>query len=133
MVLEQRQQYDILIVDDDVDICEVLKQYCMNMGCFKNIILAHDGIVANQKLRNQRFSVILLDMNLPKKSGLDVLNEFNDHSVNKKDSILVVSGALEKELIGKALRSGVKNFLAKPFTEDAFHEKVLKIIAQLKS
>jgi len=37
------------------------------MGCFKNIVLANDGITATQKLRNQKFSLILLDMNMPKK------------------------------------------------------------------
>lgn len=60
---------DILIVDDDKEICEILKEYAVNMGCFKNIVFAHDGILATQKLRNQRFQVVLLDVNMPKKAA----------------------------------------------------------------
>lgn len=128
MVLDKRIQRDVLIVDDDKNVCEILKEYCQNMGCFKNIVLANDGIMATQKLRNQKFSLILLDMNLPKKSGIDILGEFDGDALNQKDNILVVSGTLEKDLISKILGRGVKTFLVKPFDEPMFQERVLKIL-----
>lgn len=128
MVLTKRQKYDILIIDDDIAICEILKEYCIKMGCFKSIVLASDGIMANLKLRNQIFSVILLDMNLPKRAGLDVLNDFNEDSLNNKDSVLIISGTLDKDIIAKIHHHGVKYFLVKPFAEHDFQEKVLKII-----
>ena len=129
MVLDKKVQRDVLIVDDDVSICEVLKSYCVNLGCFKNIVCAHDGIMAAQKLRNQKFALVLLDMNLPKKSGFDILTEFSSDFLNQKDKILVVSGTLEKDLIAKLIGSGVKTFLVKPFDEATFQERVLKILS----
>ncbi len=128
MSIEKKIQRDVLIIDDDKNVCEVLKQYCENMGCFKNVLLAHDGIMASQKLRNQKFALILLDMNLPKKTGMDLIGEFGQNDINQKDSIVVVSGVLEKELITKIIKSGVKNFLAKPIDESTFQEKVLKVL-----
>ena len=122
-------QRDVLICDDDEGICEILKEYCLNLGCFKNIVIAHDGIIATQKLRNQKFAVILLDINMPKKTGYDLIGEFSSNSLNPKEHILVVSGTLEKDLIAKILQCGVKNFLVKPFDEAAFQEKVLKILS----
>lgn len=127
--LDKKIQRDVLIVDDDKSICMILKEYCINMGCFRNIVEAHDGITATQKLRNQKFSLILLDMNMPKKSGYDLLSEFHNGSLNQKEHILIVSGTLEKELIAKILGQGVKTFLVKPFDEPAFQERVLKVLS----
>lgn len=129
MILDKKIQRDVLIVDDDKNICEILKEYCINMGCFKNIVLAHDGITATQKLRNQKFSLILLDMNMPKKSGYDLIAEFDAGATNIKENILVVSGTLEKDLIAKIIGRGVKTFLVKPFDEPAFQDRVMKILS----
>lgn len=128
VILDKRIQRDVLVIDDDLGICEILKEYCNNMGCFKNIILAHDGITATQKLRNQKFAVILLDMNMPKKSGLDLLAEFEPGALNQKESILIVSGTLERDLIERVIGKGVKIFLVKPFDETSFQDRILKVL-----
>lgn len=132
MSLDKRIQRDVLICDDDKNICEILKVYCENMGCFKNIVMSHDGITATQKLRNQKFSLILLDITMPKKSGYDLIGDVEVGGINSKDNILIVSGTLEKDLIAKILSSGVKNFMVKPFDEKQFQEKVLKILGTTK-
>jgi two-component system chemotaxis response regulator CheY len=120
---------DVLIVDDEKDICEIMKQYCENLGCFRHIIFAHDGAMASNKMRNQKFALILIDLKMPKKSGLDLMREFDDKSINKKSSVMVVSGTLDKTMLEKSIALGIKNFLPKPFDEAAFQEKVLKLIA----
>lgn len=133
MALDKRMQRDVLICDDDKDICEILKIYCENMGCFKNIVLAHDGITATQKLGNQKFSLILLDISMPKKSGYDLIGDIHASTINSIDNILIVSGTLEKDLIAKILARGVKNFMVKPFDEKQFQEKVLRILSAVKA
>lgn len=131
MVLDKRMQRDVLICDDDPDICEILKIYCENMGCFKNIVVAHDGITATQKLRNQKFAVVCLDITMPKKSGYDLIEDIEVGGINTKDSIIVISGTLEKDLIGKIIANGVKNFIVKPFNEKQFQDKVLKMLGAI--
>lgn len=132
MSLDKRMQRDVLICDDDKDICEILKVYCENMGCFKNIVMAHDGITATQKLRNQKFALVCLDITMPKKSGYDLIGDVEVGGINSKESILIVSGTLEKDLIAKIIASGVKNFMVKPFDEKQFQEKVLRILGTAK-
>lgn len=128
MSLDKRMQRDVLICDDDKNICEILKVYCEHMGCFKTIVFAHDGITATQKLRNQKFALVCLDINMPKKSGYDLIADFEIGGINSKDNILIVSGTLEKDLIAKIIASGVKNFMVKPFDEQSFQDKVLRIL-----
>lgn len=132
MSLDKRMQRDVLICDDDKDICEILKIYCENMGCFKNIVMAHDGITATQKLRNQKFALVCLDISMPKKSGFELIGDVEVGGLNTKDSILIASGTLEKDLIAKIIANGVKNFMVKPFDEKQFQEKVLKILGSAK-
>ncbi len=128
MVPDKKKQLrgDVLIIDDDVSICEILKGYCQNMGCFRNILFAHDGSMASNKLRNQKFALILLDLKMPKKGGLDLLREMDDKSLNSKNNIVVVSGTLDKTMVEKIVENGVKSFLPKPFTEVEFQDKILK-------
>lgn len=124
-------QRDVLIVDDDKNICEILKEYVIRMGCFKNIVMAHDGMLATQKLRNQKFALVLLDINMPKKTGLDLLAEFTDkNGLNKTHSVVIVSGTLDKDAISDITKAGIKTFLVKPFDEAAFQDRVLKVLKE---
>lgn len=120
---------DVLIVEDDPSICEILQNYCKNMGCFRNVLIANDGSMASNKMRNQKFALILIDLKLPKKGGLDLIRELDDKSVNRRSSIMVVSGTLDKTALEKIVALGVRNFLPKPFDEAGFQEKVLKVLA----
>lgn len=131
MAIENKKQLvgDVLIVDDDPGICEILKEHCKEMGCFRNILVANDGSIASTKMRNQKFALIIVDMKLPKKSGIDLVRELDEKSLNKRSSVMVVSGTLDKTLFDKLLALGVKTFVPKPFEEAIFQEKVLKIIA----
>ena len=134
MVQDNKKQPpgDVLIVDDDSNLCDILKSYCKNMGCFRNILIANDGTNASVKMRNQKFSVIFLDINLPKKTGMDLLREVDDKSINSKNDIIIVSGALDKTIVEKGIASGIKHFLPKPFTEADFQAKVLKLLTANK-
>jgi response regulator of citrate/malate metabolism len=120
---------DVLIVDDDKNICAIMKEYLEEMGTFRLIVEAHDGSVASSKLQNQKFGLIILDMNMPKKSGFDLIKDFEPPCVNKKDNVLVISGTLDRDLIARIIQRGVKNFLVKPFDEESFKDKVTKMIA----
>lgn len=128
MVLENKNQKDVLIIDDDLGICEILKQYCINMKCFNDIVIAHDGVVAAQKLRNQKFGIVLLDMAMPGKSGLDLIDEFGEKSLNQIENVVIISGTLEQDLITNVVDRGVKNFLLKPFDEPSFEERITKAL-----
>ena len=90
---------DVLIVDDDEDICEILAEYVKSMGMFRNVVSATDGSVAIDKLRNQQFSLILLDLNLPRKNGLEVLEYIGGEKGHSLDSVIMISGEFDENKI----------------------------------
>ena len=128
MKLNNEKPKHILIVDDDTFICDVLKEYARSMRCFTNIITAHDSDSALKKIRNQEFSVLLIDITLPKKSGLDLMKEIKKEELGDLSNVLGASGTLDADIINSAKSNGVQHFLAKPFNEAKFQEKVLKIL-----
>ena len=123
------KKVDVLIVDDDKDICEIFKEYCDNMKVFNKVYMVHDGSEAIKKLQKQQFGLIILDMNMPKKNGLEVIQqELSGPTLNKKENVLVLSGNLDSTTVSKLIQNGLINFLAKPVDEEGFSAKVLKML-----
>lgn len=124
---------DVIIIDDDRGVIEVLELYCENLGCFRNIIKARDGSEASKKLANQRFAIILLDINMPRKSGIDIIKEIEDKNhPNQLESVIIVSGELNKTVLAESMKRGVKNFLVKPFDENQFIERTKGVLAKVR-
>ena len=124
---------DILIVDDDKDICEVVQGYLRSMGCFRNIINANDGVMAHLKLGLQRFCLILLDLNLPKRTGEDILTFIHEKKdFNLVEDVVIMSGTLNERKFGVVRRLGVNKFILKPFTKESFTSKIEEFIKEKK-
>ena len=94
-----------------------------------------DGMDGIKKLINQRFSIIILDLKIPKKNGFQVLENIakkTSTNQNMVGSVIISSGNLEKDKINKAVKSGVKHFLVKPFDEEQFKAKVEVVLKSMK-
>ena len=125
----------VLIVEDNHDISNLIKSYIDNMGCFKQVVTAQDGSMASIKLKNQKFDIIFMDIEMPKKDGDEVIRELSidKRALNKPEDVVVISASLDKEMLAKLIKIGVKNFIAKPFLEADFQEKALKILSTKKA
>lgn len=121
--------YNVLLVDDDEEMCEVMKFYLRKIETIRSIVTAHDGMSATQKLRNQKFDLILLDMKMPRKNGYDILDEFKENPFNSIDKVIAMSGTMDIDILTINTVNGVRTFLIKPFHEKLFMEKVGSIIS----
>lgn len=119
---------NVLLVDDDEELCEIMKYYLYKIENIRSIVTVHDGMTATQKLRNQKFDLILLDMRMPRKNGFDLLDEFKDNPFNSVNNVLAMSGTLDMDVLTIATYHGVKTFLVKPFDENLFLEKVKSLL-----
>jgi len=66
----------ILIIDDDFSIREFYKTFFMENGF--DVITAEDGIVGLEYFKDKKPDIILLDISMPEKNGLDVLREIRE-------------------------------------------------------
>ncbi|MBQ8027331.1 MAG: response regulator transcription factor [Clostridia bacterium] len=100
----------ILIVDDDTNICELLRLYIEKEGF--NVIIANDGATAVKMFREQQPDLMLLDIMLPKLDGWQVCREVRKTS-DKPIIMLTAKGETFDKVLG--LELGADDYIVKPF------------------
>lgn len=100
----------ILIVDDDENICEVIKMYLETTGY--NVKVAHDGKAAKEEFVNFSPNLVVLDMMLPGIDGMKVLKW-----IRKDSNVPVIMLTAKGETFDKvlALEIGADDYVVKPF------------------
>ena len=100
----------ILIVDDDENICEVIKMYLETTGY--NVKVAHDGKAAKEEFVNFSPNLVVLDMMLPGIDGMEVLK-----LIRKDSNVPVIMLTAKGETFDKvlALEIGADDYVVKPF------------------
>ena len=115
----------ILIVDDDPDIVLALENRITWMG--HEPVTAADGKEALRIIQNEQPDVILLDIQLPIYSGIDILQQLHDaigkqppstDGVPALPSVIMLTAFGTIELAVKAMQLGAVDFITKPFTGD---------------
>lgn len=105
-----RQSAQILIVDDEPMVCELLESMVSSLGMKARSITQALKVI--DELRDTFYHLVLLDIFMPEKSGLDLIADIREASSDTK--IIIVTGLADKELAIKALRLGAFDFLEKP-------------------
>ncbi len=101
----------ILIVDDEVKIREVVKQYCEFEGF--DIVEAGDGMEAIEKVKAEDFDVIIMDIMMPRLDGFSACKE-----IKKLKSIPVIMLSARSEEFDKlfGFELGIDDYVIKPFS-----------------
>lgn len=129
--MNEKAVRDCLIIESEDHTRELLVQYCREMNTFRNITVALDGLEATLKLEKQQYHLIIIDLNLPKKDGLRVIESLKTtRGPNKKTKIIVVSMDLRPGQLKKTLSLGIKNLLFDPFDQEKFSKKVLSALSE---
>jgi DNA-binding NtrC family response regulator len=102
----------ILIVDDDPDIREVIRDRLKAMGF--DVSEASDGDEALARLREDPPTITLLDLLMPRVSGMEVLKAIHEQGVDTTTIVITAYGTIEKAV--EAMRAGAYDFLTKPFS-----------------
>jgi two-component system CitB family response regulator len=108
----------VLVVDDDFMVARIHSGYVARMPGFEVVATAHSGADAVAAVAEHRPDLVLLDIYLPDRSGLEVLKELDDVDV------LVISAARDVPTVREAMRRGAVNYLIKPFTATALAERL---------
>jgi DNA-binding response OmpR family regulator len=100
----------ILLIDDDEELCDLVKEYLTVEGF--EVEAVHDGASGLERALSNDFGLIILDVMLPKKNGFDVLRDLREKS---KIPVLMLTarGDDMERIVG--LEIGADDYLPKPF------------------
>lgn len=120
-----------LIVDDDFRVASIHRDFIERIPSFTVVGIAHTASDALTRAAADRPDLVLLDIYLPDRSGLEVLREL--HSTGRPPvDVIAITAANDVETLRSALQGGVVHYLVKPFQFNAFREK-LESYAALRS
>ena len=100
----------LLVIDDDANICEMMRLYFENEGY--QVRTAHDGVEGVIAFKNYEPDLVLLDIMMPKKDGWQVCREIREIS-GKPVIMITAKGDVFDKVLG--LELGADDFIVKPF------------------
>lgn len=129
MTNKTRNYVPILIADDDIDDCQLIKEAFQESRLLNELHFVANGEELMDYLhRRGRFSdpassptpgMILLDLNMPKKDGREALAEIKSDSKFKQIPVIVLTTSKAEEDIFKTYNLGVNSFITKPVSFDS--------------
>jgi DNA-binding response OmpR family regulator len=118
------EKKSILIIDDDRELVEGLRLVLERQGY--EVIQAHDGHQGKQMIYNQKPSLVILDMMMPRMGGYPVLEHFRGKDAPPIIMITANEGSRHKAY---AEYLGVVDYIRKPFATERLLEAVNKVLA----
>lgn len=107
----------IMVVDDAVFMRTKIRRILEGTG-YTQVLEASDGETAVTIYKEETPDLVLLDITMPGKSGIEVLEEILED--DDKARIVMCSAVGQETMIRKALALGARDFIVKPFKQDEF-------------
>ncbi|MDZ8049929.1 MAG: PAS domain S-box protein [Aulosira sp. ZfuVER01] len=126
-VLEENRK-TILVVDDDANIRELLRQQLENEGY--NVREAKDGMDAIQQIKTNRPDLILLDVMMPQINGFDVAAVLKNDPHTSDIPIIILSIIENKE---RGYHIGIDRYLTKPINTEQLRNEIGSLLSQVTS
>ena len=101
----------ILFVDDDADLREIVTDQLSASGY--DVDVADDGEMAINKLQQRDYSVVLLDITMPHKNGMEVLRFTKDHSMGCR--VIMLTGMVGLSVAIESIKLGAADYITKPY------------------
>ena len=113
----------VLVVDDEEDIVEVIKDRLEAYGF--TVATAGTGLQALKKLSMEKFDGIFLDIRMPEMSGIEALEEIRKNGVTIP--VIILTSSSTQDVALEAMAKGANDYLLKPFEWEELKVKIEKI------
>ena len=122
----------LLVVDDNKSLVEMIKEYFSDNAEINVSLEAHDGLEAMRLIetKSEEFDILLLDLIMPNKDGLCVLEEMKTKNISKK--VMVLTSYNTQDMIRKVSEIGVNYFMLKPFELNDLEKRIKEVATGVK-
>lgn len=120
----------IVIVDDDLLVCETLTELIRNWGLCADFFTKPEG--ALEHIRDNGCDIILLDVFISDVSGLDLIPQISSEA-SDDFKIIIITGFADKDTAIRALQLGAFDLLEKPFNNELLYHSILRAMKSLEN
>lgn len=115
----------VLVIDDNKELVNMVKEYFSDHANINVALEAYDGDQGLKLIKEYQsdYDVVILDLIMPKKDGLDVLLEMKKLNINKK--VIVITSYNSDEMIRKVSELNISYFMLKPFELADLERKII--------
>lgn len=114
----------VVIVDNNVELCQTLKEYLSVQQDMQVVGIAYNGEEALKLLQTEPADVVLLDITMPHLDGLAVMERLRRLSLPKVPRIIVLTALSRDDLVQRFTELGADYFIVKPFDLDILVQRI---------
>lgn len=122
----------VLAVDDNRNLIEMMKEYFKDSSDIEISLEAQDGSEGLRLIEKKQdeYDVVLLDLIMPNKDGVTILEEMKNKSIDKK--VIVLTSYNTQDMIRKVSELGISYFVLKPFELEDLEKRILEVAEGVK-
>jgi CheY-like chemotaxis protein len=128
--IEEAEMTKVLVIEDHESLREIL-QDILEVNGFETECAA-DGAEGTNKAKTLKPDIIILDIELPDASGMDLLADFKSFPETKDIPVLMSSANDMGNFVDKAYKLGASGYLLKPFKRDIIIKKIRELVPDQK-
>ncbi len=115
-----------LIADDSTTIRKFVSFALKSMGI--DVVAACDGMEALEKLNNEKFDIVITDLNMPHVDGYELITSIREIEEYKSIPIIILSSEQDEEDKAKGYNVGADSYMVKPFDTKRLQYEVSKFL-----
>ncbi|MBR2245811.1 MAG: sporulation transcription factor Spo0A [Bacilli bacterium] len=122
----------VLAVDDNKNLIEMMKEYFKDSADIEITLKAHDGSEGLRLIEKKQdeYDVVLLDLIMPNKDGVTILEYMKNKNIDKK--VIVLTSYNTQDMIRKVSELGISYFVLKPFELEDLEKRILEVAEGVK-
>jgi two-component system, response regulator len=122
-------EMEVLLVEDNPNDVELTLRALHKRNLGKRTVVARDGVEALEVLERSQLppKVVLLDLKLPRLSGLEVLKQLKSSERTKSIPVVVLTSSREEPDVAASYRLGVNSYIVKPVDFESFATAIVEV------
>ena len=98
-----------------------------------DVVPLNSGVRALQYLKREKPDLILLDIQMELKNGIETLKEIREREECKDIPVIMLTSMRDKEMVFESVKLGVEDYVIKPFNKADLHERVDRVLKEKQS
>jgi two-component system, chemotaxis family, chemotaxis protein CheY len=128
--MTSRGRLRVLVVDDQKSMRDLMRLSLRNLG-IDNCIVAEDGVEALGKLKTHAVDLVLLDAEMPRMGGVEMLAAVRAEATLAKVSVIMVTGRADADFVRSVAQHRIDGYLVKPVSAAALGARIEAVLRKI--